>query len=63
MKQRGGQHPVTRELFHGTSADVCDNICKDGFDRSHCGKNGKKKERYYLQFFFQAVNSIAIFNK
>ena len=41
MQQRGAVHnPVTRELFHGTSGDVCKHICKDGFDRSHCGKNG-----------------------
>ena len=40
MQQRNVRNPVTRELFHGTNADVCDNIYKDGFDRSHCGKNG-----------------------
>ena len=40
MAQKGLQLPVTRQLFHGTRGDVIKNICKDGFDRSHCGKNG-----------------------
>uniref|UniRef100_H2Z0W5 Poly [ADP-ribose] polymerase n=1 Tax=Ciona savignyi TaxID=51511 RepID=H2Z0W5_CIOSA len=39
MARAGVQNPVTRELFHGTSTDVCANIYKDGFDRSHAGKN------------------------
>jgi len=32
---------VTRQLFHGTSGDVCDKIYKDGFDRSHAGRHGE----------------------
>uniref|UniRef100_H2Z0W1 Poly [ADP-ribose] polymerase n=1 Tax=Ciona savignyi TaxID=51511 RepID=H2Z0W1_CIOSA len=39
MARAGVQNPVTRELFHGTSTDVCANIYKDGFDRSHAGRN------------------------
>ncbi|CAK8697157.1 unnamed protein product [Clavelina lepadiformis] len=31
--------PVTQQLFHGTSADVCQKVYKDGFDRSYAGKN------------------------
>ena len=64
MQQRGIQHPVTRELFHGTSGDVCARIYKDGFDRSYCGKHGealffaffyrKKKATYAVLYTFQA---------
>ncbi|XP_076815876.1 protein mono-ADP-ribosyltransferase PARP14-like [Clavelina lepadiformis] len=31
--------PVTQQLFHGTSTDVCQKVYKDGFDRSYAGKN------------------------
>jgi hypothetical protein len=27
-------------LFHGTSYDIIEKICKKGFNRSYCGKNG-----------------------
>ncbi|CAK8697166.1 unnamed protein product [Clavelina lepadiformis] len=40
MKSRGKQGPVTRLLFHETSADTTEKICKGGFDRSFAGKNG-----------------------
>ena len=36
---------ATRELFHGTSSDVCEKIYKDGFNRSFAGKNGKKTKK------------------
>nr|XP_002126120.2 poly [ADP-ribose] polymerase 15-like [Ciona intestinalis] len=39
MSSRGVGQTVTRELFHGTSGDVTDNIYRNGFDRSHAGKN------------------------
>ncbi|CAK8697159.1 unnamed protein product [Clavelina lepadiformis] len=37
MKADKISNPVTRELFHGTSADACPKIYKDGFDRSYAG--------------------------
>ncbi|XP_076799528.1 protein mono-ADP-ribosyltransferase PARP14-like [Clavelina lepadiformis] len=40
MKSRRKQGPATKLLFHGTSADTTEKICKDGFDRSFAGKNG-----------------------
>jgi len=41
MANSGSQLPVTLELFHGTQGNICPNIYKDGFDRSHAGRNGK----------------------
>jgi len=32
---------VTKKLFHGTSKEVCELICKTGFDRSYAGEKGK----------------------
>ena len=32
--------PVTRELFHGTTSDVCEKIYQGGFDRNYAGRNG-----------------------
>jgi len=29
-----------RVLWHGTAPDTVDVICKRGFNRSYCGKNG-----------------------
>ena len=31
---------VSKELFHGTSKEVCELIYKSGFDRSYAGDNG-----------------------
>lgn len=43
MKADKISNPVTRELFHGTSADACPKIYKDGFDRSYAGlAHGRK---------------------
>ncbi|XP_076818266.1 uncharacterized protein LOC143463875 isoform X3 [Clavelina lepadiformis] len=39
MRKLGSHDRVTRELFHGTCGEVCENIFKHGFDRSHAGKN------------------------
>lgn len=30
-----------RELWHGFSVDALDSICKYGFNRGYCWKNGK----------------------
>ena len=43
--------PVTQQLFHGTSTDVCQKVYKDGFDRSYAGKNGIAIFLLTLQFF------------
>ena len=34
-------HPVERELFHGTDQYAIENILQNGFDRNFAGKNGK----------------------
>ena len=34
-------HPVERELFHGTDKTVVESILRDGFDCNFAGKNGK----------------------
>ena len=34
-------HPVERELFHGTDKNGVESILRDGFDRNFAGKNGK----------------------
>ena len=34
-------HPVERELFHGTDKTGVESILRDGFDRNFAGKNGK----------------------
>ena len=34
-------HPVERELFHGTDKYGIENILQSGFDRNFAGKNGK----------------------
>ncbi|XP_076818204.1 uncharacterized protein LOC143463489 isoform X2 [Clavelina lepadiformis] len=39
MRKLGSRDQVTRELFHGTCREVCENIFKHGFDRSHAGKH------------------------
>nr|XP_039249569.1 protein mono-ADP-ribosyltransferase PARP14-like [Styela clava] len=36
----GQNKVITRQLFHGTSFDIVDNICDRGFDRNFSGKNG-----------------------
>lgn len=28
-------------LYHGTTSESVDSICKNGFNRSFCGKNGR----------------------
>ncbi|XP_078489421.1 protein mono-ADP-ribosyltransferase PARP14-like isoform X2 [Ciona intestinalis] len=47
------QLPVTRRLFHGTSPESCEKICKEGFNRSYAGKNATK----YGKGMYFAVNS------
>uniref|UniRef100_H2Z3G4 Poly [ADP-ribose] polymerase n=1 Tax=Ciona savignyi TaxID=51511 RepID=H2Z3G4_CIOSA len=32
-------HAASRKLFHGTSEDVTEHICREGFNRSFAGKN------------------------
>ena len=32
--------PLEYKLFHGTTKQSTDSICKFGFNRSYCGKNG-----------------------
>ena len=34
-------HPVERELFHGTDQYGIENILQSGFDRNFAGKNGR----------------------
>ena len=41
MHRRLGRD-TERTLYHGTSPDTVDKINTRGFDRSFCGKNGKK---------------------
>ena len=36
-----GLETIEEILWHGTTEDACDNICRDGFNRAHCGKNGE----------------------
>uniref|UniRef100_UPI000180D214 poly [ADP-ribose] polymerase 14-like isoform X2 n=1 Tax=Ciona intestinalis TaxID=7719 RepID=UPI000180D214 len=54
LKSRNKTHlPVTRRLFHGTSPESCEKICKEGFNRSYAGKNATK----YGKGMYFAVNS------
>ena len=47
-----GSQAVTKELFHGTPNDICEQIYKNGFDRSYCGKNG---ESYKVKNFVRNI--------
>ncbi|XP_031575047.1 protein mono-ADP-ribosyltransferase PARP14-like [Actinia tenebrosa] len=42
-----------RQLFHGTAADSCESINKNGFNRSYCGKNAT----FYGNGVYFAVNA------
>lgn len=41
-----------RHLWHGTSEDSIDSINMYGFNRSFCGKNGKKANQEYIIAFY-----------
>ena len=40
MKKKAGKEPEERQLFHGTSSDLVQAICQQGFDWRLCGKHG-----------------------
>ncbi|XP_078489695.1 protein mono-ADP-ribosyltransferase PARP14-like isoform X2 [Ciona intestinalis] len=40
LNANGLSYPPTRELFHGTTSDITEKICKEGFNRSYAGANG-----------------------
>uniref|UniRef100_F6XTC5 Poly [ADP-ribose] polymerase n=3 Tax=Ciona intestinalis TaxID=7719 RepID=F6XTC5_CIOIN len=40
LKANGLPYPPTRELFHGTTSDITEKICREGFNRSYAGENG-----------------------
>ena len=54
IKSGTTQGPATKELFHGTSSDVCLKICENGFNRSYAGRHGRFISEVVLQLFFTA---------
>lgn len=57
-RENGAGFQNERKLWHGTSADVLDNIYRGGFNRSYCGKNGC---RHYIAPSF--INAITIIHE
>lgn len=51
MKEK--RNPNEKDLFHGSDVTSLTNICRFGFDRSFCGKNGTS----FGQGVYFAVNS------
>lgn len=52
-----------RELWHGTAADAVTSINHHGFNRSYCGKNGKKTQLLPLYFGTEHINCSKRFEK
>lgn len=59
MEQRNGANE--KFLFHGTAQGSCSSINKFGFNRSYCGKNGKRRRLTIIIIIIIGVITIIVF--
>ena len=58
MEQKNGANE--KFLFHGTAQGSCSSINKFGFNRSYCGKNGKRRRLIIIIVIFTIIIFIFI---
>ena len=61
VEQRMNSTAVTKELFHGTSSDICEQIYKSGFDRGYAGKHGESNKKQQLLKICSHLSDIRLF--
>ena len=59
MEQKNGANE--KFLFHGTAQGSCSSINKFGFNRSYCGKNGKRRRLIIIITIIIVIITIIIF--
>ena len=59
MEQKNGANE--KFLFHGTAQGSCSSINKFGFNRSYCGKNGKRRRLTIIIIIIIGVITIIFF--
>lgn len=59
MEQKNGANE--KFLFHGTAQGSCSSINKFGFNRSYCGKNGKRRRLTISIIIIIGVITIIVF--
>ena len=59
MEQKNGANE--KFLFHGTAQGSCSSINKFGFNRSYCGKNGKRRRLIIITIIIIVIITIVIF--